>query len=211
MKILVACEYSGIVREAFTQKGFDATSCDLLPTEIPGKHYQGSVLDILYEDWNAMIGFPPCTFLSWAATAYWDRPGRITERLKALEFFRKLWEAPIDHICLENPLGIASAVITKHHQVVEPYFFGDEAKKRTCLWLKNLPQLKHYELANLFDEKTHTKKPEPLYYDKSGKARHLTESIGHSSKQGHKRSRFWPGIANAMAEQWGEYLLTKSS
>jgi hypothetical protein len=153
-----------------------------------------------------MIGFPPCTYLSFAATGYWNRPGRIKKRLEALEFFRQLWEAPIERICLENPLGIASGVITKHHQIIEPYFFGDPFKKRTCLWLKNLPQLVHVEQDDLFTQATHVAKPEPKYIDKSGKKRYFTDSIGHSKKQGHKRSRFWPGIARAMAEQWTEEI-----
>ena len=102
MKILVACEYSGLVSSAFRSRGHDVTSCDLLASEIEGNHYQGSVLDILYDNWDLMIGFPPCTYLSFAATAYWDRPGRIKKRLDALEFFRLLWEAPINKICLEN-------------------------------------------------------------------------------------------------------------
>lgn len=119
-----------------------------------------------------------------------------------LEFFRQLWEAPIDKICIENPLGIASAVITQHHQVIEPYYFGESAKKRTCLWLKNLPPLIHYEQDNLFGQKTHAPKPQPVYIDKSGKKRHLTESLS-GSKGNKKRTRFWKGIAAAMADQWG--------
>lgn len=204
MKILIACEYSGIVTDAFRENGHSVTSCDILPSEIEGDHYQGDVLDILYKGWDMLIGFPPCTYLSYAATAYWDRPGRIQKRLEALEFFRKLWEAPIYRICLENPLGIASTVITRHHQVIEPYFFGDNAKKRTCLWLKNLPKLTHWEQDNLFCMATHSEKPNPLYKDKSGKSRYHTDSIGGGKNQAHKRSRFWPGIAQAMADQWGD-------
>jgi len=211
VKVLVACEYSGIVREAFLAAGHEAMSCDILPTEQPGPHYQGDIFDVLHDGWDMLIGFPPCTYLSYAATAYWDRPGRILKRLEALEFFRKLWEAPIEYIALENPLGIASSVITKHHQVIEPYFFGDRAKKRTCLWLKNLPPLIHHEQDNLFSRRTHTEKPKPLYYDKSGKARHLVDSIGGGKNQAKKRSKFWPGIAQAMAEQWTQYLLTKET
>ena len=162
MKTLIACEYSGIVSTAFRAKGHNVTSCDLLESEVEGNHFQGDVREILYDRWGILIGFPPCTYLSYAATAYWDRPGRIKERLEALEFFRLLWESPIKHVCLENPLGIASAVITKHHQIIEPYFFGDPFKKRTCLWLKNLPQLVHHKYDDLFSQKTHAKKPEPL-------------------------------------------------
>jgi hypothetical protein len=208
MKILIACEYSGIVREEFALLGHDVWSCDILPTEQPGQHYQGNVLDILYDEWDMMIGFPPCTYLTYAATGYWDRPGRIKKRLEALEFFRKLWEAPIEKICLENPLGIASTVITKHHQVVEPYFFGDQARKRTCLWLKNLPKLVHIKQGDLFLPATHIEPPSPKYIDNSGKKRYSTDAISGNNNGGHKRSRFWKGIANAMAEQWttGDFI-----
>lgn len=201
MKILIACEYSGIVRNAFLAAGHDAMSCDILPTEQEGPHYQGDVFDVLDDGWDMLIGFPPCTYLSYAATAHWDRPGRIKKRLEALEFFRKLWEAPIEYIAIENPLGIASAVITKHHQIVEPYFFGDKAKKRTCLWLKNLPLLVHAQHDNFFSNKTHVEKPKPVYIDKSGKKRHFVEA----SSSAKERSKFWPGIAQAMAEQWGGF------
>lgn len=202
MKVLIACEFSDTVGSAFRAKGHQVVSADLFPSEGNGTHYQGDVLDIINDGWDMLIGFPPCIYLSYAATAYWDRPGRIKKRLDALEFFRQLWEAPIDKICIENPLGIASAVITQHHQVIEPYYFGESAKKRTCLWLKNLPPLVHYEQDNLFGQKTHAPKPQPVYIDKSGKKRHLTESLS-GSKGNKKRTRFWKGIATAMADQWG--------
>lgn len=200
MKVLVACEYSGTVRDAFIRMGHDAISCDLLPTDIAGPHYQGSVFDIINNGFDLMIGHPPCTYLSYAATAYWDEPGRIQKRLDALNFFAKLWLAPIEKICLENPLGITSAVITKHSQIIHPYYFGDSDLKRTCLWLKNLPELVHFKLNTLFDSQTHVAHPEPMYVDKiSGKKRYFTDG----NRGGHLRSRSFQGIADAMASQWG--------
>jgi hypothetical protein len=204
MKVLIACEYSGIIRDAFLDKGHEAISCDLLPSESSrGGHYMGNVLDIINDGWDLLIGHPPCTFLSYAGTAHWNQPGRIKKRLEALEFFRILWESPIEKICLENPKGCASPVIAKYSQEIQPYYFGDSELKTTWLWLKNLPLLIHSEDDNLFYKKTHTEKPQPRYVEKSGKVRYFTESIGHSNTQAKRRSKTFLGIAQAMAEQWG--------
>lgn len=202
MKVLIACEFSGIVREAFKAKGHDAWSCDFLPTEIPGNHYQGDVMDIINDGWDLMIGHPPCTYISYAATKYWNQPGRAEKRLKALEFFRQLIESPILHICIENPLGVADHVIRKHDQIIHPYYFGDNDMKRTCLWLKNLPKLQYRLNDDLFSQKTAVKKPKPVYVDKTGKKRYFTDAISGRQNGGHKRSTSFPGIAKAMAEQW---------
>lgn len=202
LRILVACEFTGLVRDAFTKIGHDVTSCDLLPSETPGKHYQGNVFDIINDGWDLMIAHPPCTYISYAATRYWNQPGRAEKRIKALDFFLKLWEAPIEHICLENPIGVADAVIKKHDQIIHPYYFGDEYLKRTCLWLKNLPKLQYTMNDGLFGQRTATDYPEPMYVDKNGKKRHFTEE----NHGGHERSRSFPGIANAMAEQWTDAL-----
>jgi hypothetical protein len=200
MRVLVACEFSGTVRDAFAAKGHDAWSCDILPTEAPGKHIQGSVLEVLNEGWDLMIGHPPCTYLSYVGNRHWFNPGRARKRLEGLSFFLELWEAPIEKICLENPMGIIDRVIAKHDQVVQPFYFGDPLMKTTCLWLKNLPLLQHYSTDTLFATRTHTAKPEPLYYLKTtGKGIHWTEAV----KGGKKRSTFWPGIARGMADQWG--------
>jgi len=202
MKILIACEYSGIVRDAFIARGHDVMSCDLLPTESPGPHYQGDVLDILGDGWDMMIGHPPCTYISFAGTAHWNAPGRCKKRIEALEFFRKLWEAPIEKICLENPKSCASPVIAKYTQEIQPYYFGEKHIKTTWLWLKNLQPLK-YELEDnlLFDIKTGIDKPQPISIDNTErrKKRYYTDSI----KNPHERARFWPKIAEAMADQWG--------
>jgi len=203
MRVLVACEFSGIVREAFKAKGHDAWSCDLLPTEIPGQHIHGDVLEILNDGWDLMVGHPPCTYISYAGTAHWNEAGRIQKRLEALDFFRQLWEAPIDKICLENPKSCASPVIAKYSQEIQPYYFGDSAYKTTWLWLKNLPPLKHSNKIGLFEAITAVPPPEPIYIDKSGKRRHFVEAMKGGTNRAKNRAKFWPGIAAAMAEQWG--------
>ncbi len=203
MRVFVACEVSGVVRDAFTLRGHYAMSCDLLPTESKGPHYQGNVLDVLDDGWDLMIGHPPCTYLSYAATGVWNDEGRCQKRLEALEFFRLLWEAPIGKICLENPKGCASPTIAKYSQAIQPYYFGDRQFKTTWLWLKNLPLLKHYESETLFNKQTHTKKPEPIYIDKNGKSIHFCDAMGGGKDRAKNRAKFWPSIANAMAEQWG--------
>lgn len=207
MKILIACEYSGTVRDAFAMRGHDAWSCDLLPTEsemtkLEAKHIQGSVLDVLNDGWDMMIGHPPCNYISFAGTHVWNQPGRVFKRLEALQFFAKLWEAPIPKICLENPKSCASPVIAKYSQEIQPYYFGDQQLKTTWLWLKGLPLLVHTKTDDLFGEKTATLRPEPMAIDNTArqKKRYFTEAATRDPKE---RARFWPGIANAMAEQWG--------
>jgi hypothetical protein len=142
MRVLVACEYSGRVRDAFIKRGHEAVSCDLLPSDSPGPHYQGNVLNILHNDWDLMIAHPPCTYLS-VSGLHWNK--RDKERAKkteeALEFVRRLLEAPIEKIALENPVSCISSRIRKPTQIIQPYNFGEDASKRTCLWLKGLPEL----------------------------------------------------------------------
>lgn len=202
MKVLIACEFSGIVREAFKARGHDAWSCDLLDTEIPGNHIKGDVLEILNNGWNLMIGHPPCTYISYAGTQVWNEPGRVFKRLEALQFFAELWESPIEKICLENPKSCASPVIAKYNQEIQPYYFGDEDMKTTWLWLKNLAPLLHSEGDTLFDNKTHTNKPKPYTIDNTDrkKKRYFVDG---KFRDGHNRSYTFQGIANAMAEQWG--------
>ena len=153
MKVLIACEYSGTVRDAFIARGHDAWSCDVIATESPGPHIKGDVLEHLNDGWDLMIGHPPCTYLSYAATRVWNDKGRVYKRLEALKFFADLWEAPIERICLENPKGCASPTIAKYSQIIQPWNFGDATYKTTCLWLKNLPPLKHFKESDMFDEK----------------------------------------------------------
>jgi len=202
MKILIACEYSGIVRDAFLRCGQDAMSCDLLPTESPGPHFQGNVLDILNDGWDILIGHPPCKYLSFAGTRVWNQPGRSLKRLEALKFFAELWEAPIEKICLENPKSCASPVIAKYSQEIQPYYFGDEHLKTTWLWLKNLPPLDYRKTPDLFGSQTSTKRPEPLAIDNTDRQRkrYFSDALSSDPK---RRAKFWPGIAKAMADQWG--------
>jgi hypothetical protein len=203
MKVLVACEFSGIVRDAFAARGHDAWSCDLLPSERPGNHIQGDVLLWLDRGWDLMIAHPPCTYLSYAAMSYWNRPGRAELRKEAMAFFMKLYDAPIPKICIENPKGEPMTAFRSPDQIIQPYYFGDPQQKTTCLWLKNLPLLEHLEQDTLFGEKqTHVNKPKPVFCDKTtGHKRYFTDAL--SDGKGHGRSRTFQGIANAMAEQWG--------
>lgn len=207
LRVLVGCEYTGLVRDAFIAQGHYAMSCDLLPSESGGgDHYQGDIFDVLNDGWDLFIGHPPCTYISYAAMAYWNKPGRVYKRLQALEFFARLLDAPIPHVCIENPLGCADAVIRKPDQIIHPYYFGDSEMKRTCLWLVNLPKLVHVQQPDLFANTTHVNKPEPIYIDYTGKKRYFTDAIKGSNNGGHARSASFPGIANAMATQWSAYL-----
>ena len=185
-KVLIACEFSGIVRDAFTAKGHDAVSCDLLPTERPGKHIQDDVLKHLNENWDLMIAHPPCTHLA-VSGARWFKD-KIEEQKQALDFVRSLLNASIERICLENPVSIISTKIRKPDQKIQPWQFGEPEFKLTCLWLKNLPNLKatKYVVAN---ERKHSVWREP-----PGKNRWKN------------RSRTFQGIANAMANQWGNLV-----
>jgi len=195
MKVLIACEFSGIVREAFKKLGHDAWSCDLLPTEIPGQHIQDDVLKHLDEGWDLMIAHPPCTHLA-VSGAVWF-PKKRKEQAEALEFVRKLMDASIEKICIENPVSIISTRIKKPTQIIQPYMFGDEVQKTTCLWLKNLPNLKPTKIVG---------KGKFITF-KSGKK--MSEWTANKWGKGHERSRTFQGIADAMAEQWGEAELKK--
>tara|TARA_R100001460_G_scaffold26471_2_gene53581 strand:+ start:390 stop:1007 length:618 start_codon:yes stop_codon:yes gene_type:complete len=197
MKVLIACEYSGIVRDAFTRLGHDAWSCDILPTESEGNHYQDDVLNHLDEGWDMMIAHPPCTHLS-VSGARWFTQGRkpMHLRIDALNFVKKLMDAPITKIAIENPISVIASYIRKSDQLIHPYQFGEPVSKATCLWLKNLPKLKH------------TKVVEPKYVN-SGTGRRWSKWFWETSclpvkERGKARSKFWRGIANAMAEQWGK-------
>ena len=182
MRVLVACEFSGTVREAFRNKGHEAWSCDLLPTEIDGPHYQCDVLEILDEDWNLMIAHPPCTHLA-VSGARWFKD-KQQEQLEALEFVRRLLNAPIEKIALENPVSIISTKIRKPDQTIQPWQFGHGETKATCLWLKGLPLLKPTNIVDGRDNRIHRMPP--------------------SKDRWKARSKTFQGIADAMAEQWGE-------
>jgi len=195
MKVLVACEYSGIVRDAFAAKGHDAWSCDILPTESPGNHFQGDVLEHLDKGWDIMIAHPPCTHLA-VSGARWFTEGKKPWSLQeeALDFVRKLLDAPIHKIALENPVSVISTKIRKPNQIIQPFQFGHDVSKKTCLWLKNLPNLKPTKIV----------KPDIIEKNGYKMSRHHWETFKLPSKiRGKVRSRFYEGIANAMADQWG--------
>lgn len=197
MKVLVACEYSGRVRDAFLALDHDAVSCDLLPTDVAGPHYQGDVRDVLGDGWDLMIAHPPCTYLS-ASGLHWNkkRPERAQQTEEALAFVRMLLDAPIPRIALENPIGCISTRIRKPEQTIQPYWFGDDASKATCLWLKNLPPLRPTQLV---EGRLVNGKRRWANQTDSGQNR-----LGPSEDRWKKRSETYLGIAAAMAEQWSD-------
>lgn len=191
MRVLVACEYSGIVRDAFIADGHDAVSCDILPTESPGPHIQGDVLNVLGEGWDLMVAHPPCTHLS-VSGARWFKSGHkdMSLRNEAIDFVIKLMMADIPHIAIENPVSVIASYIRPSDQVIQPWQFGHPECKSICLWLKNLPTLI----------------PTNIVYDEMMK---LPVSVRNriwymGSGHGKERSRFFEGIALAMADQWGK-------
>lgn len=218
MKVLVACEYSGTVRDAFIAAGHEALSCDLLPTDVAGPHYQGDVRDILGDGWDLMIAHPPCTYLS-VSGMHWTtrglRDAQLTE--DALDFVNILLNAPIDRIAIENPISVISSRIRKPNQIINPYQFGHDASKKTCLWLRNLPTLVptdiveprwtccgldipdgagKYGCLNCNGEKV--ARPRWANQTNSGQNR-----LSPSQDRWKIRSETYAGIAKAMAEQWG--------
>ena len=181
MRVLVACEYSGAVRDAFAAAGHHAMSCDLLPTEKTGLHYRGDVRDVLHDGWDLMICHPPCTHLS-VSGARWFKD-KLPEQAEALDFVRLLLDAPIERIALENPISIISSRIRKPDQIIQPWQFGHGETKATCLWLKNLPKLTPTDIVEGREARVHKMPPGPNRWK--------------------ERSRTFEGIAQAMAAQWG--------
>ncbi len=191
MRVLIACEYSGAVRDAFRARGHDAMSCDLLPSETPGPHYQGPVQDILGDGWDLMVAHPPCTHLA-VSGARWFKD-KQTEQAEALDFVRLLLAAPIPRIALENPVSIISSRIRKPDQVIQPWQFGHEATKTTCLWLKGLPKLVPTNIVG----------KGARHVTKSGKSLPQWYNLPPSADRWKIRSATFQGIADAMADQWG--------
>ena len=181
MKVLVACEYSGKVRDAFKAKGHDAWSCDLLPTDVEGQHIQGDVLDILNQGWDMMIAHPPCTHLAVSGARWFHKKRK--EQQEALDFVSALLNAPINKIALENPISIISTKIRKPDQIVQPWQHGHGETKATCLWLKGLPKLVPTDIVEGREARVHKMPP--------------------SKDRWKLRSETYSGIAKAMAEQWG--------
>lgn len=182
MRVLIACEYSGRVRDAFIRAGHEAMSCDLLPTDEPGPHYQGDVRDVIGRGWDLMIAHPPCTHLA-VSGARWFKD-KLTEQAEALEFVRTLMDAPIERIAIENPISIISSRIRKPDQVIQPWQYGHGETKATCLWLKGLPKLTPTNIVEGREARVHKMPPGPNRWK--------------------ERSRTFHGVAVAMAEQWGE-------
>ena len=195
MRLLVACEYSGTVRDAFIRQGHDAMSCDLLPTDAPGPHYQGDVADIINDGWDMMIAHPPCTYLS-VSGMHWTARGLRDPQLTedALAFVKFLINAPIERIAVENPISVISSRIRKPDQIINPWQFGHDASKRTCLWLKGLSLLTPTEII------------EPRIVNGKKRWANQTDSgqnrLPPSEDRWKIRSETYEGIANAMATQW---------
>ena len=199
---MIACEYSGKVRDAFSKKGHDAWSCDLRPTlsemtKKEGKHLQGNVLKYINDYWDLMIGFQPCTYLSNVNTKWRGDLYRFKKAAEAMIFFTELFDAPINKIALENPVGMLNTCYRKPDQIIHPYYFGGCEQKRTCLWLKNLPKLKHSKTETLFSKRSHA-----LLHDdfKNNKSNRQTKWYNNNKSQ---RSILFQSIADAMANQWG--------
>lgn len=191
MKVLIACEFSGRVRDAFLAQGHDAMSCDLLETDSPGPHYQGDIRDILYDGWDLMIAHPPCTHLA-ISGARWFKD-KQQEQQEALDFVRLLLDAPIEKIALENPISVISSRIRRPDQIVQPWMFGDPFTKTTCLWLKNLPSLVP---TNIVDKGER-------HVTKSGRSMPKWYNLPRSPTRAKERSKTFIGLAEAMAKQWG--------
>ena len=185
MKVLVACEYSGRVRDAFIAQGHDAISCDLLPTDAAGPHYQGNVEDILSDGYDLMVAHPPCTHLAVSGSRHFWRKKK--EQKEALDFVRLLMDAPIDRWCIENPVSVISSAIRQPDCIIQPWEHGHGECKTTCLWLKNLPKLKPSNIVEGREQKIHMVPPGPNRWK--------------------IRSTTYEGVALAMGQQWGASVL----
>ena len=182
MKILIACEFSGIVRDSFINVGHEVLSCDFLPTESEGPHYQGDIFDIINDNWDMMIAHPPCRYLCVSGNRWW---ANTEEREKAINFVEKLWNSKIPKICIENPVGVLStkSILGKASQYIQPWEFGHEESKKTGLWLKNLPKLISTDIVEKREQRILKMPP--------------------SKDRSKIRSLTYKGIAEAMADQWG--------
>ena len=201
MKILIACEYSGRVRDAFIARGHAAMSCDLLPTDAPGPHYQGDVFDIINDGWDLMIAHPPCTYLS-VSGMHWTTRGLRDPQLTedALAFVQRLMDAPVERIAVENPISVISSRIRKPDQIISPYQFGHDASKKTCLWLKNLPLLTATQIVEPRIVITPSGKPAKRWGNQCDN--YGQDKLPPSADRWKLRSATYQGIADAMAAQW---------
>lgn len=183
MNILIACEYSGTVREEFSKLGHEAVSCDLLQTEIPGKHIVGDVLPLLKKKWDMMVAFPPCTHLAVSGARFFKEKQKDGRQKEAIEFFMKMFWNKIPKVAIENPIGIMSTHFRKPDQIIQPWMFGHGETKATCLWLRGLPPLQPTKIVE-------------------GR-KHLIHEMSPGPDRAKKRSLTYKGIAEAMAQQWG--------
>lgn len=198
-RVLIGCEFSGVVRSAFRARGFDAWSCDLLPAEDGSQyHLQQDVIDLLGDNWDMAVFHPPCTHLAVSGARYFKR--KAAEQQAALAFVRALLDAPIPHIALENPVSVISSKIRKPDQIIQPWMFGHSESKKTCLWLKDLPKLRPTHIA---PPVSYTNNGRPLFYNQTPSGQN---KLGPSADRWKKRSRTYQGIADAMAQQWGDYI-----
>jgi hypothetical protein len=197
MKILVACEYSGVVRDAFAAKGWDAWSCDLLPTERPGQHYQCDVREVMGKGWDMMIAFPPCTDLCVSGAKHFAAKRADGRQQSSIEFFMLFANSGIPRVAIENPVGIMSRHWRKPDQIVQPFHFGHEARKPTCLWLKNLPMLRPTKIVGQGE----------IHTTKGGNRLPKWYNLPPSKDRWKIRSATFQGLADAMADQWSEYAL----
>ena len=200
MRVLVACEYSGAVRDEFIKLQHDAMSCDLLPTDVPGPHYQGDVFDIINDGWDLMIAHPPCTYISRAGARWMYQNNnvnqeRLIKALDAKDFFMKLYNADIEKIALENPTPLQILKMPLPSQAIEPFQFGHPFSKRTLLWLKNLPLLKPTNILNQYT---------PFLPSNTGGAKRGEKTHSGTAKNWKESSTTFKGIAKAMADQWSK-------
>lgn len=183
MKVLIACEYSGRVRDAFIRAGHEAMSCDLLPTDVPGPHYQGDVRDVLHYPWDLMIAHPPCTDLAVSGARHFEAKRLNGRQQSSASFFMMLAKCDIPRIAIENPVCVMSSLWRKPDQVIQPWMFGHGETKATCLWLKNLPKLQPTDIVDGREPRIHRLPP--------------------SADRWKLRSETYAGVAQAMADQWG--------
>lgn len=217
MKVLVACEFSGRIRDAFRKRGHDAISCDLLPTERPGPHIQGDVLCVLDNGWDLIIAHPPCAHIASSGAGHFEEKRKDGRQKKAIDFFMAFTKTKVARYCIENPVGIMSTVFRKPDQYIQPYQFGHPESKKTCLWLKGLPKLKptkicepeYYMVDGVpYKDKKGKRYSKTHYYSGRMQARWLNKTpsgqnkLSPSPDRAKIRSITYQGIADAMAEQW---------
>ena len=196
MRVLIACEYSGAVRDQFLKLGHDAMSCDLLPTDVPGPHYQGDVFDIINDSWDLMIAFPPCTHLALSGAMHFEKKRADGRQQQGIDFFMRVVNINVPKLAVENPIGIMSTLYKKPDQIIQPFEYGHGTTKATCLWLKGLPLLKPTNIVDKGEVVTFAsgKRMSKWFYESSQLPPKERERM---------RNKTFQGIADAMADQWG--------